>query len=46
MSTRHVLIVDDLRDIRQLLRSSLESLNLAINIVDVPSGEEAMLVIT
>ncbi len=45
MSTRHVLIVDDLRDIRQLLRSSLESLNLAINIVDVPSGEEAMLVI-
>ncbi len=46
MSTRHVLIVDDLRDIRQLLRSSLESLNLDINIVDVPSGEEAMLVIS
>jgi CheY-like chemotaxis protein len=46
MSTRHVLIVDDLHDIRQLLRSSLESLKLDINIVDVPSGEEAMLVIS
>jgi CheY-like chemotaxis protein len=45
MSTRHILIVDDLHDIRQLLRSSLETLKLDINIIDVPSGEEAMLVI-
>lgn len=46
MSDGHILIVDDLRDIRQLLRFSLETLNLDLNIVDVPSGEEAMLVIS
>lgn len=46
MPNRRILIVDDQRDIRQLLRASLESLTPAVQIVDVPSGEEALLVIT
>lgn len=46
MSSSRVLIVDDQRDIRELLRASLEYLNLDLNIVDVPSGEEGMLVIS
>lgn len=46
MSSNRVLIVDDQRDIRELLRASLEYLNLDLNIVDVPSGEEGMLVIS
>lgn len=46
MSSNRILIVDDQRDIRELLRASLEYLNPDLNIVDVPSGEEGMLVIT
>jgi CheY-like chemotaxis protein len=46
MPAKRILIVDDQRDIRQLLRNSLESIRLDVQIVDVPSGEEAMLVIS
>ena len=46
MPARKILIVDDQRDIRQLLRSSLETLTPDVQIVDVPSGEEALLVIS
>ena len=41
-----VLIVDDQRDMRHVLRAGLETLNCNINVVDVPSGEEAILVIS
>jgi CheY-like chemotaxis protein len=46
VTSKRVLIVDDQRDIRQLLRYGLEALGLDINITDVPSGEEALLVIS
>jgi CheY-like chemotaxis protein len=46
MPTKRILIVDDQRDIRQLLRTSLENLKPDAQIVDVPSGEEALLVIS
>ncbi len=42
----HILIVDDQSDIRRLFRSALETFNAAYRIVDVPSGEEAMLVVS
>lgn len=41
----HVLIVDDQRDARSVLRAGLETLESSIKITDVPSGEEAILVI-
>lgn len=46
MNTYHVLIVEDHWDVRRVLRSGLESLEQEITIVDVPSGEEALLVST
>ena len=45
MARYHILIVDDQHDIRSLLRSSLETLKLDVGIVDVPSAEEALLVL-
>lgn len=43
----HALIVDDQRDIRLFLRSGLQSLaGVDIHVTDVPSGEEAILVIS
>jgi CheY-like chemotaxis protein len=45
MARYHILIVDDQHDIRSLLRSSLETLKLDLEIVDVPSAEEALLVL-
>jgi CheY-like chemotaxis protein len=45
MASKRTLIVDDQMDIRRLLRESLRLLGLDMEIVDVPSGEEAMLVI-
>jgi DNA-binding response OmpR family regulator len=41
-----VLIVDDQRDIRRLLRAGIETLQADIKVIDVPSGEEAILVIS
>lgn len=42
----HILVVDDQRDARQVLRSGLETLGPNVQVLDVPSGEEAMLVIS
>jgi CheY-like chemotaxis protein len=41
-----VLIVDDHRDVRQTLRAGLETLGQGIQVTDVPSGEEAILVLS
>lgn len=46
MPTCRVLIVDDQRDVRRVLRAALETLGRPIQITDVPSGEEAILVIS
>lgn len=46
MPTCRVLIVDDQRDVRKVLRAALETLNHEVQITDVPSGEEAILVIS
>lgn len=45
MSRYNILIVDDQRDVRLLLRTSLQTLQLDLEIVDVPSAEEALLVL-
>ncbi len=37
-----VLIVDDHQEIRTVLRANLETLGLDLDLVDVPSGEEAI----
>lgn len=46
MSEYRVLIVDDQRDVRRVLRAALETLGKNIKVTDVPSGEEAILVIS
>jgi CheY-like chemotaxis protein len=46
MESYRILIVDDQRDIRRMLRAGLDTLGVKLLVVDVPSGEEAMLVIT
>lgn len=46
MSIHHVLIVDDKLDVRRVLRSGLESQGDLFSVVDVPSAEEALLVIS
>jgi DNA-binding response OmpR family regulator len=40
-----ILIIDDQRDVRQVLRAGLETLKANLSIVDVPSAEEGMLVL-
>jgi two-component system, response regulator, stage 0 sporulation protein F len=44
MATPCILIVDDQRDIIRLIHSSLQTLGHALDLVDAPSGEEALLV--
>jgi len=46
MARYRVLIVDDQRDIRRVLSAGLSHLPIKIDVVDVPSAEEAMLVAT
>jgi CheY-like chemotaxis protein len=46
MDPYRILIVDDQRDVRRLLREALQTLGLDLQVVDVPSGEEAILVIS
>jgi CheY-like chemotaxis protein len=46
MSIFRILIVDDQRDVRRMLRAGLETLGGEFKVTDVPSGEEAMLVIS
>lgn len=43
MTTYHILIVDDHREIRSAYRANLELLDIDMEIYDVPSGEEAIL---
>jgi CheY-like chemotaxis protein len=43
MARYHVLIVDDHREIRVTYRTNLEVLNEDLKVIDVPSGEEALL---
>jgi CheY-like chemotaxis protein len=41
-----IIIVDDQREVRRMLRAGLETLGPDIHVTDVPSGEEALLVIS
>jgi CheY-like chemotaxis protein len=46
MGKHRILIVEDQRDVRRLLRAGLETLELDLEIIDVPSGEEGLLLLT
>jgi Response regulator containing CheY-like receiver, AAA-type ATPase, and DNA-binding domains len=43
MSSHHILIVEDQREVSRLLRSALETLEAELDVVEIPSGEEAIL---
>ena len=43
MEIPRILLVDDRRDVIRLLRSSLETLGHELDVIEVPSGEEALL---
>ena len=43
MSPHCILIVEDQREISRLLRSALETLDVELKVVEIPSGEEAIL---
>jgi CheY-like chemotaxis protein len=43
MSSHRILIVEDQREVSRLLRSALETLEYDLEVVEVPSGEEAIL---
>src|SRR5215216_7984635 len=43
MATQCILLVDDQRDIVRLLHSALQTLGHELDIIDAPSGEEALL---
>jgi CheY-like chemotaxis protein len=43
MSPHRVLIVEDQREVSRLLRSALETLEAKLQVVEIPSGEEATL---
>ncbi len=44
MNNYRVLVVDDQRDIRRLLTTALKSMGPALDVIEVPSAEEAILV--
>ena len=44
MAAHRILIVDDQHEVRRMLSTSLRTLGPEIEVVDVPSGEEALLV--
>lgn len=46
MPSRRILIVDDQVDQRRLLRAGLEMLGRDFKVIDVPSAEEALLIVT
>jgi CheY-like chemotaxis protein len=46
MAQYRTLLVDDQKEVRSVLRSALETLKADIQIVDVPSAEEALLVLS
>jgi len=43
MASHRILIVEDHREVSRLLRSALETLEYELEIVEIPSGEEAIL---
>ena len=43
MSSHHILIVEDQREVSRLLRSALETLESELDVIEIPSGEEAIL---
>jgi CheY-like chemotaxis protein len=43
MSSYHILIVDDQKDVRRVLISGLQTLGQKLDVIEVPSAEEAML---
>ena len=43
MTLRRILIVDDHSEVRRMLRSGLEILGPEFEVIDIPSGEEALL---
>jgi CheY-like chemotaxis protein len=43
MPSHHVLIVEDQREVSRLLRSALETLEVDLEVIEIPSGEEAIL---
>jgi DNA-binding response OmpR family regulator len=43
MSPHRILIVEDQREVSRLLRSTLETLEYELEVVEIPSGEEAIL---
>jgi CheY-like chemotaxis protein len=45
MSSRHIVIVDDQHEVRRVLRSGIESLGPEYRVLDIPSAEEALLVL-
>jgi len=46
LTTHRILVVEDHHEVRRMLRAGLETLSPDIKVLDVPSGEEAMLVIS
>jgi CheY-like chemotaxis protein len=42
MTAIHILIVDDQREVRRMLKAALESLSSDIHVQDIPSAEEAL----
>lgn len=46
MDAPRILIVDDQHDVSRMLRSSLELSGLGYTVIDVPSGEEALIELT
>lgn len=44
MSKYHILIVDDQRDVRRVLSAGLQTLGQQMEVVEVPSAEEALLI--
>jgi CheY-like chemotaxis protein len=43
MSSHRILIVEDQREVSRLLRSALETLEADLDVIEIPSGEEAIL---
>ena len=43
MAAQRVLVVDDQHDVRRVLSTGIRTLGAAIEVVEIPSGEEAML---
>jgi len=43
MSPQSILIVEDQREVSRLLRSTVETLEYKLDVVEIPSGEEAIL---